>query len=611
MKKILLTTLLFFATLGAAFADEVSFIASAPKSVVVDKRFQLSFEVNSNADSQPVLPDIEGMTVLFGPAISTSMSTRNINGQVTMKQATTYTYTVVANAEGEINIPEASIMVDGKKYTSNPIIIKVLPPDQAAAASSQGSDPRSSRRRGSESSTEISADDLFMRATLSKTKVYEGEAVLLTYKVYSRVDLTALSNPAPDLHGFNIQEIELPQNKQFEIEHYNGRNYNTVVWRQYVLFPQQTGELEIPAMNYEATVAVQSYQDLDPFAMMFNGGYPYVEVKKTLYTGKRTINVQPLPSGKPTNFSGAVGKFTINSSVSTTELKANEEFTYKLIVKGSGNMRLMGDPVVNFPGEFDVFDPIISNNYRLTKQGFSGEKVYEYVVTPRTSGTFELPAAQFAYFDAASGTYKTIQATSYEVNVAKGSAPTLAGGNIYVVKEDGEILASDIRHIKLGANKKPSVGKLFGSSAYIMFYILPLALFIVAAYVNRKRIAFNANTTLVKTKKANSVAVRRLKNAQSLMRNNRSNEFYDEVLKAVWGYLSDKLNIPQSQLSKDNIANRLAARGVDENLITELTQLLNEGEFARFAPGDTGATMDKVYRNAISVISKMENSIKK
>ena len=607
MKRILLSTLLILTTLCTAFADEVSFVASAPKSVVAGKRFELKYEANTKTDGQPTIAEVDGLRVLTGPHSSTFSSIQSVNGRRTSKMSITYTYIVVADNEGDITIPGAAVMIDGKQVVSNPLTIKVLPAGQEAPA--QGSANGSAARQGG--STNVSNDNLFIIASVNKTKVYDQEALLLTYKVYTDVNLVNLDNPVPDLKGFNIQEVELPQQRQFELEHYKGHNYNTLVWRQYVLFPQETGRLEIPSMEYEAVVAVQTRKSMDPFEMMFNGGYSYVEVKKKIKSNKVVVDVEKLPAGKPAGFTGAVGRFAINSTVSATELKSNEEFTLKVIVKGDGNMKLMGDPVVDFPSEFDVYDPIITNRYKLTTKGFAGEKIYEYVVTPRTAGTYTVPAARFVYFDTASGSYRTVESKEHVIEVAKGASQPVQQGGVYVVKEDGKLLASDIRYIKLGAQESAADGRFFGTALYKAIYVVALLFFAAAVFVYRKRIKENENTSLRKTKKANSVAVRRLKSVKKLLRDNRVNEFYDETLKAVWGYMSDKLNIPLSRLSKDNVSSELARRGCNEVLVAELMELLNECEFARYAPGDPAATMDKIYRMAEAVISKMENSIKR
>lgn len=605
MKKGLFVLLLFALTATVSHADELTFVASAPRSVAVNQQFRLSYKVNRVNVNEPAIPEIKGFEVLSGPHRSTQQSYSNINGRMEASEQVTFTYILLATAEGEFNIPPASITVDGKKIVSNAVGIKVLPAGQASANSGSN---RPSRTVGS--STDIAGDELFIRATLNKTNVYEQEAVLLTYKVYSMVNLTNLDNPTPDLKGFHIQEVELPREKQFEMDVYNGRNYQTLVWRQFVIFPQQSGKIEIPPLTFEGIVAVQTRRSMDPFEMMFNGRSAYVDVKKSLTTNKLVLDVKALPSAKPVSFTGAVGNFSINSSLSTTTLKTNEEMTLKVTVKGSGNMKLMGAPSIEFPSEFEVYDPVISNNFSLKSNGFTGEKVYEYLITPRSSGTFVLPAAEFTYFDTVSGTYKTVKSETYTINVEKGNETAQVSASSYVGKEKSKVLATDIRHIKLGNSSNVSGNNFIGGYAYAAMYLVPLLLFGIGLIIGRKRMALNANTTLVRTKKANKVAVKRLKIAKSLLNTNNRNEFYDEILKTLWGYMSDKLNIPVSQLSKDNVAEELLKKGVEQGLVDELNTVLNECEFARYAPGDASAAMDKVYSMAMGVISKMENSIK-
>lgn len=608
MKKILSTSLLLISIIGNIFADDVTFVASAPKSVVLNQHFRLTYTVNTTNAKEPQIADMPEFDILSGPNISTQQSYSSVNGKMTSSASVTFTYILMPKSEGNFTIPPAKIEVKGEEYTSNSVDIKVLPADQSVA-SQQGNSNR--RRQNNITSTNIGDDDLFMRATLNKTKVYEQEAVLLTYKVYSAVNLTNLSFPTPELKGFNIQEVELPQEKQFELEHYNGRNYNTIVWRQFVLFPQESGKLQIPSLDFEAVVAVQNRRSMDPFEMMFNGFAGYVDVKKMLKTKPLELEVEKLPFGKPADFSGGVGNFSISSTISDTNLKTNSEFTLKVTVKGAGNMRLLGNPQLELPVEFESYDPVIDNKFRLSANGFKGEKVYEYLITPKASGTYTIPAVHMSYFDTSTNTYKAVETKPFTVNVEKSDAP-LATTVVTspVNKEKGKLLASDIRHIKYGDNETQENERLFASSLYLLLYIAPLLLVLLFLVIYRKKVAENANTSLVRTKKANKVATKRLKAAKALMKENNVNAFYDEILKAMWGYTSDKLSIPMSQLSKENIASTLLERNVPQELITEFQNLLSEGEFARYAPGDKGATMEKVYTMSINVISKMENSIK-
>ena len=606
MKRIILTLLLFISVIGNVLADDVTFVASAPKSVVLGQHFRLTYTVNTTDAKEPVIADMPDFDILSGPNISTQQSYSSVNGKTTSSVSVTFTYILLPKSEGEFTIQPAKINAKGKDITSNSLSIKVLPEDKASSAAQNGD-----RRQGGNTSANISNDDLFMRATLSKTKVYEQEAVLLTYKVYSAVNLTNLSFPTPELKGFNIQEVELPQEKQFELEHYNGRNYNTIVWRQFVLFPQQSGKLEIPSLDFEAVVAVQNRRSVDPFEMMFSGFSGYVEVKKLLKTKPLSLEVEKLPFGKPADYSGGVGEFTIGSTINNTKLKTNSEFTLKVIVKGTGNMRLLGNPQFELPTEFESYDPVIENNFRLTANGFKGEKVYEYLITPKASGTYTIPSAHLSFFNTSTGSYETLKTQEYTVEVEKGSeaAVTLID-NTQINKEKGKVLASDIRHIKYGDEGKAEKSIFFGSSRYMLSYAISLLLVLLFLVIYRKKVAENANTSLVRTKKANKVATRRLKVAKTLMKENKVNEFYDEILKAMWGYTSDKLSIPMSQLSKENIASTLLSRGVSDELVTEFQEILSEGEFARYAPGDKEAAMERLYTMSINVISKMENSIK-
>lgn len=608
MKRIILTLLLFISVIGNLFADDITFVASAPKSVVLGQHFRLTYTVNTTDAKEPQIADMPDFEILSGPNISTQQSYSNINGKTTSSVSVTFTYILLPKNEGDFTIQPAKINAKGEEYTSNSLSIKVLPEDKTSSASQGGG----RRVQNSNNSANITSEDLFMRATLSKTKVYEQEAVLLTYKVYSAVNLTNLSFPTPELKGFNIQEVELPKEKQFELEHYNGRNYNTIVWRQFVLFPQQSGTLEIPSLDFEAVVAVQNRRSADPFEMMFNGFAGYVDVKKMLKTKALKLDVEKLPSGRPADYSGGVGDYSISATISDTKLKTNNEFTLKVIVKGNGNMRLLGNPQLDLPTEFESYEPVVDNKFKLTSNGFKGEKVYEYLITPKASGTYTIPAAHMSFFNTSTGKYETISTQSFTVEVEKGSetVPTVID-NTQISKEKGKILASDIRHIKYG-DEAASVadGTFFTSTRYLLIYVVSLLLAFLFLVIYRKKVAENADISLVRTKKANKVATKRLKVAKALMKQNNVDGFYDEILKAVWGYISDKLSMPMSQLTKDNISSTLLSRSVSAELIAEFQDILSQGEFARYAPGDKEAAMERLYTMSINVISKMENSIK-
>ena len=602
MRKVILFFILISTVIGA-WADGVSFTANAPEVVVSGDQFRLSFTISSKKVRDFRAPNIKDFEVLMGPSRSTQY--QNINGVET--NSITFTYILMAGKEGTYKIPGATIVADGNNYTSNSVEIKVLPPDQSSGSAS-GSSAQSSRNQAN--SGKITDKELFMMASASKTKVYEQEAILLTYKVYTQVNLTELRGDIPDLKGFHTQEVELPNQKTFTLEHYNGRNYNTTIWRQLVLFPQQTGKIEIPSVTFEGTVS-QRIASADPFDAFFNGGN-VINIQKNLVTPKLVIDVKELPAGKPSNFSGGVGEFTISSSINTQELKTNDAVTIKLVISGTGNMKLINTPEVNFPQDFEIYDPKVDNKFNLTRNGLSGNKVIEYLAIPRHAGTYTIPPIEFSYFDLKSQSYKTLKTDAYTLNVAKGEGNSEQVVANFISKEDLKVLGQDIRYIKTGdTNLTHKDEYFFGSMGYWMWYIIPLALFIACMVIYRKQALENANVAKVRTKKANKVATKRMKNAGKLLVEKKTEAFYDEVLKALWGYISDKLSMPVSQLSKDNIEGKLQQHQVADQLVKEFIDILNDCEFARYAPGSQDEKMDKIYSSAIEVISKMENSIKR
>ena len=590
--------------------DPVKFTASAPDAVAVGDQFRLTYTVNTGSVSDFRIATISDFDVLMGP--SRSHNVQIINGD--HSETLTFTYILMAKAEGEFTIPGATLTHKGGQLTSNAVTIKVLPADQtsAAAPSGQQQGGRSQDGGRSQSGTSVAEGDLFVTVTATKTSVYEQEAFLLTYKIYTAVDLRGFENvKLPDFTGFHSQEVELAGERKWSLEHYKGRNYQTTIYRQFVLFPQQTGKLTIDPARFDASV-YKTVQVSDPFEAFFNGGSNYVEVKKTLLTPQITIESKPLPDGKPQGFSGGVGDFSISSSISSTEVKTHDAVTLKVVISGTGNFKLLSTPEVNFPEDFEVYDPKVDNKLRLTSAGQSGNQVIEYLAIPRTAGTYKIPPVKFSYFDTKSQSYKTLTTEEYELNVEKGAGDATQTIANFTSKEDLRILGEDIRYIRLGqVNLSPRGNYFFSSPAYWLSLLIALIVFAAFLVVYRRRIAANANVARMRTKKANKVAVKRMKLAGRLLHEGKGDAFYDEVLKALWGYVSDKLSIPVSRLSKDNIEEELRRCGASEALTGEFIAVLNECEFARFAPGDPGQAMDKLYADSLEIIGKMESSIKK
>ena len=525
-KLIFLWIALVVVSLQALANDKVSFTASAPDAVAVGDQFRLAYTVTTQKVRDFRAPSIKGFDVLMGPSRSQQSSMQIVNGESTSTSSITFTYILMANTAGEFTVPGASIVADGNQMISNSVKIKVLPQDQNHNSSRRNNDNSSSIQPSSNAS--VSNQDLFITATASKTNVYEQEAFVLTYKIYTRESNLQLNNAKlPDFKGFHSQEIEMTTNARWTPEHYKGRNYYTTVYRQFVLFPQQSGKLFIEPAQFQMTVN-KPVQSADPFDAFFNGGNNVIEIKKPITTPKIAINVNPLPAGKPTNFLGGVGEFNISSSINSTNVKTNDAVTIKLVISGTGNLKLIGDPEVKFPDDFEVYDPKVDNKFRLTSAGLSGSKVIEYLAIPRNAGTFKIPAVKFSYFDIKSRTYKILTTEEYELHVEKGegnAAQTIAN---FTNKEDLKVLNEDIRFIKQNDVTLSQKGDFFfDSMLYWLLYLVPGVAFIIFFIIYRKQIAANANVAKMRTKKANKVAVKRMKLAGKLLAENKKDVFYD------------------------------------------------------------------------------------
>ena len=615
----LLALIILLMTTQAVLADEVTFTAQAPTGVVRGERFRITYRLSDATPKQFRAPDMKGLSVLAGPSTSTSQSTSIVNGKVTTTSSYTYTFIVVAEEEGEYKLDGATVTVGKETYTSNGLTIKVLPPDSSQPQQSQqsqttqrGGNSQQSQSRQS-GNDEIGPNDLFMLATVDKTTVYEQEALLLTFKVYCSpsLELSSLSNNMPDLKNFHVQEVELPRRKELQLERYNGRNYQTLVWSQYVLFPQQSGELEIPATTFEGVISqpVRSSTN-DIFDFFYNSGR-YIDIKKELVTRKIVLNVKPLPSGKTKSFYGGVGDFNLSSNISSTEVTANDAVTVKIILSGTGNLKLIKTPELDLPKDFDIYDPKVDNKYTIKGGRQSGNKVYEYLFIPRHAGEYRIPALEFQYFDPQSGSYKTLQTEEYLLNVAKGQGGDDSQTSIsYVSKEDLKYVGQDVRFHTTGVNLRQMDDMFFFSTLFWLLLFIPVILMAFLIIISRKRIADNANMARVKVKKASSIASKRLKVARKCMTEGDKEKFYDETMRALLGYLSDKLVIPVANLSKDNIGDELCKRNVSNDVVEQVKVVLDDCEFARYAPGDDSGRMDRLYEKAASIIGTLEGIIK-
>lgn len=577
-------------------------VGKAPSQVAVGEQFRLTYSVNTDDVSDFRAGNIpEALEVLMGPHTSTQSSFQMVNGKMSSSSSITFTYIVCANKVGTYNIPAARATVAGRSMHSNALRIKVIPGE------SNGGGRQSQQRStaGASQGANISGNSLFMKVSANKSRVHEQEPILLTYKVYTLVNLTSLNGKMPDLKSFYTREVPLPQQKSFHVENINGRPYRTVTWQQYVMFPQTTGQLEIPSLDYEGMVMLEN-RNVDPFEAFFNGGSGYTEVKKIIKAPGLTITVDPLPA-RPANFSGGVGQFSLSASLDKTKVKANDPVTLRLVVSGVGNMKLIKQPTVTLPKDFDQYDAKIIDKTKLSTNGVEGSMIYDILVVPRHQGTYQLQPAEFVYFDTQSGSYKTLRSQAFTLEVEKGSG----NGSSTYASEELKQVNKDIRYIKTGNTHRHLLGDtFFASVAYWIVLAVLLAAFVTLFIVFRQRAIDNANVGKMRGKRANKVAAKRLRQASKLLKANRQNEFYDEVLRALWGYVGDKLNMPVTQLSRENISQQLTLRQVDEATVKLFLGALDECEFARYAPGDAHGNMNKVYDAAIEAITYIEKGRK-
>lgn len=580
---------------------------STPSRVEAGENFRVSFKVTTQDvdDFRSGLHSTDVVEVIAGPYTSSESSFQMVNGHTSSSSSITYTYTLYAAKSGVYNIPAAHARVGGKQISSSPAKVTVVGSAQGRGNNSpkmHEDDNYQPHMRAAGSA--ISGRDLFIKVSANKKKVYEQEPILLTYKVYTLVDLTQLEGKMPELTGFHTQEIPLPQQKSFHIERVNGKPYRTVTWSQYVMYPQMTGKMEIPSITFKGIV-VQQNRSVDPFEAFFNGGSGYVEVKRNIVAPSIKIDVLPLPQ-KPANFSGGVGKFNISAQLNKNELKAGDPLSLRIVVGGIGNLKLIKQPVVNFPKDWDKYDPKVTDKTKLTSNGLEGNMIYDILAVPRNQGHYTIPPVELTYYDTSLNQYKTIKTQSFEIEVAKGD------GSRSSVVDYSKDQPKDIKDIKKGDAELHSVDNFFfGSVGYLMSLLIPFVAFVALLVIFRKRAIDNADLVKMKGKKANKIATKRLRQANKLMLAGKSNEFYDEVLRALWGYVGDKLNMPAEKLSRENISEKLQSHNVDDNTISKFLSAIDDCEMMRFAPGDPEGNMNKTFESAMTAIMEIENVMKK
>lgn len=615
--KIFILVLIFFSK--SVLADEVKFTASTRMIVEVGKQFQLTYTLNAQGTNfrGPALNDF---LVLSGPNTSSSSSIQVINRKMTQSVTNTFTYYLRAIKEGTFTISPASVKAGNKYYRSNTLTIKVVKSGTNANVSQQSI--AGQKRQQVQPQTRSETKDVFLKATANKTNPFQGEQVIVTYKIYTKVPIAQISiDKLSSFPGFWSKNL-LDDNERLKqsTEIINGEEYITADIRKIALFPQKTGKLEIDPMELECIAQIRKQKTRrttsDPFFdsffddPFFNRSYQNVE--KSLKSNPLTINVKPLPlKNKPANFSGAVGNFTFKSSIDRTELKTNEAITLKYTISGKGNIELINKLNVSFPPDFEVYDPKITNRIKTSPLGMSGSCTFEYLLIPRNPGQFNIKPVYFSYFDINTKQYITKSTPDYSIKVEKGSGTLANISYIGVNQEDIKYIGSDIRHIKSNILNLQKINVyFFGSTAFYLLMIIPVVFFILLIIIWKNQTKKRNNISLMKNKKATKVARKNLRKAHAFLKSGSKEEFYIEISQALWGYLSDKFNIPRAELSMDSVNDALLKKKVNKEIIRQFIDTLNNCEFARFAPGDSSSTMDEIYREALEIISKIERELR-
>lgn len=583
------------------FADGIKFTASVSKTEVgTGEQFEITFSLNGNGDDfRP--PNINDFQVLSGPNESTSME--SINGNTTV--STSYSYVLMAAKEGEFTIGPATIVVNGRRLSTQSIKIKVVKgrPVQQNNAQQQNSP----NNNIAEAATGDLSKLLFIRAVVDKNNVYDGQQLTVSYRLYTRIGIEQ-SQPEklPDLNGFWSEDVKRPQQVQWNVETYKGQKYNVADIKQTILFPEHDGNLTIDplSMIFIVRQPVASRDIMDQF---FGS---YRQVKYTAKSVPVTIHVKPLPQqGKPAGFTGAVGSFKIDADIDKTEVKANDALNYKVKITGTGNIKLFKPLTVNFPPDFEKYDPKVTDTITEDLNGVSGSRIYNFLLIPRHQGDYVIDTLKFSYFNPNTSRYITLTTKPLHVKVDKGTSESNVTSLPDAEKEDVKILSKDIRYIKTNNSSLTNAADIFfGSIGYWLLILMgPIACIVAFNYRNKVR-KDNSDVVKVKSKRAGKIAAKHLANAQLQLSVKNTKGFYEAVFKGLYGYLSDKLNILYANLDRETIASALKARSVDEQLISRLLDTLDLCEMARYAPVNH-ISEQEVFDKAKGIINDIENKI--
>jgi len=603
----------FLSVLAAGSAQDVSFTGSAKSIVSVGESFTLTYILN-NQGTDFRGPRLNGFDIISGPFASTSSSIQSVNGRTTMSVRYSFQYILQANREGTFDIPPATVIVDQRPITSNSLTIKVMKNAAGQAGTNPGQPNGSPPQQGG---LQTNPNDVMLKAYVSNSNPLQGEGITVTYKIFTKIPVSQIMfTKEPSFPGFWSQNLTKEKEKlQQYTQVIDGQQYIVADLRKYTLFPLKSGKLTIEPLEMDCQAQIKRQTRTrtgDPFFDdFFNDSFfnaAYTPVEKSLRASPLVINVRPLPSsGIPDNFAGAVGSFNFHTELDRTKVKANEAINLKCVVNGEGNLQLIDKLDVVFPPDFETYDPKVTNDIRSSEKGLTGSQVFEYLIIPRKPGKFNIKAISFSYFDLKKMKYVTLTSPDYTIEVEKGTGEAYTGAN----HEEIKYIGSDIRHIKNQVFMLSRTGEyFFGSVTFLLGLILPLILFFLFFILFRKFSERRSDVVLMKNLRATKVARKRLRKAETYLKEQKQEEFYVEISQALWGYLSDKFSLPMAELSIDTVRQTLVNKEVDETIIQNFIETLDNTEFARFAPGEKSGNMERIYNEALAVISRIERELR-
>lgn len=608
MKKITLYSLLLILT-SALSGQNIEFTVDYPSVVSNGQQFSVTYNVNTGGGEFSA-PSFSPFYKLMGPQTSYSSSTEIFNGRMTTRTSYSYVYYLQAMKTGSFSIAPAVFTYKGKEYRTDSLKIEVTGAGSAAGKGSQRHQAQTGNVSDETDENVETSGDIFVNLSLSRKEVYAGEPILATVKLYTRVDLSGINEiKYPSFNNFLKSDIETPPLTSLQQENLNGKMYGTGVIQKFLLYPQVTGELTIDPVQITVLAQQKSGQS-DPFFGDFFASYQ--TVPKAIASKPVTINVKPLPGVKPDDFSGVVGKLEMKATLNKDSVNVNDAVNFKVTITGTGNLKIASAPSLKLPPDIEVYDPKITEDIKTGTSGASGSKTFEYLLIPRHYGVFTIPAITYSYFNTSTGKYETLSTNEYNFYARKvddaQNGITVFGG---VAREDVKYLGKDIRFIKNESGKLLKAGRvLIMERSFYAAYVFSFLAFMLILFVRREHIKRNSDLSLVRNRKAGKVAVKRLHAASLCLKNQQIDKFYEEILKALWGYLSDKLNIPGSTLTRTTASESLLAKGISEDKITALNSLLDSCEYARFAPSASGSEAEKIYGEASDFIKSVENTIR-